>query len=93
MAKVIVYHRYYGCDTGCCGHAVNVFDDDVAARDAFSPYWNRALNTRDHFGFDHPYDDYSDAQRLEWAKEFVRVRLGEEHVADLDWEHCIISDD
>lgn len=22
MAKVIVYHTGYGCDTGCCGHAV-----------------------------------------------------------------------
>jgi hypothetical protein len=19
-----VYHRYYGCDTGCCGHAIEV---------------------------------------------------------------------
>lgn len=22
--KVIVYHRGYGCDTGCCGHSVQI---------------------------------------------------------------------
>jgi hypothetical protein len=22
--KVVVYHGYYGCDTGCCGHVVTV---------------------------------------------------------------------
>ena len=24
MARVIVYHTYYGCDTGCCGHIVEM---------------------------------------------------------------------
>lgn len=24
MAKVIVYHSTYGCDTGCCGHVVEI---------------------------------------------------------------------
>ena len=24
MAKVLVYHRGVGCDTGCCGHAVSI---------------------------------------------------------------------
>lgn len=24
--KVIVYHTYYGCDSGCCGHAVEMGD-------------------------------------------------------------------
>ena len=24
MAKVIVYHQFYGCDTGCCGHIVEM---------------------------------------------------------------------
>lgn len=22
--KILVLHRYYGCDTGCCGHVVEV---------------------------------------------------------------------
>jgi hypothetical protein len=25
--KVRVYHGYYGCDTGCCGHIVELDDD------------------------------------------------------------------
>lgn len=24
MARVIVLHREYGCDTGCCGHVVEL---------------------------------------------------------------------
>jgi len=24
MGRVIVYHAYYGCDTGCCGHIVRM---------------------------------------------------------------------
>jgi len=24
MTKVIVYHRGYGCDTGCCGHEIEM---------------------------------------------------------------------
>ena len=22
--RVVVYHSYYGCDTGCCGHAIDI---------------------------------------------------------------------
>jgi hypothetical protein len=91
MMKVIVYHRYYGCDTGCCGHAVAVFEDDWILREDFDPCLDRP--DHDHFDFDHPHGDYDDDQRLAWAKWFVRQHLGEEHVADLDWGHCIISDD
>ena len=29
MPKLIVYHRFYGCDTGCCGHAINIDGKDV----------------------------------------------------------------
>lgn len=24
-----IYHTYYGCDSGCCGHAVEVQDGDI----------------------------------------------------------------
>lgn len=27
MSRVIVYHGGYGCDTGCCGHYVDLDDD------------------------------------------------------------------
>lgn len=41
------------------------------------------------FSFDHPYTD----NHLEWAKDLVRSEFGEEHVADLDWDSCFVSDD
>ena len=29
MTKVVVYHRFYGCATGCCGHAIYVDDEET----------------------------------------------------------------
>lgn len=46
MAKVIVYHSSYGCDTGCCGHLIEVNEDDDVFRSS-------------EFCFTHPYgEDY-----------------------------------
>lgn len=28
MARIIVYHASYGCDTGCCGHIVQLDEKD-----------------------------------------------------------------
>lgn len=70
MAHIVVYHSYYGCETGCCGHTVEIDD-------------------KEEFFFDHPH--YKDDFR-KWAEELVRNQFGEEHVADLDWENCIVSD-
>ena len=37
MAKIIVAHRLYGCETGCCGHSIIV--DGIEKRFMFShPY-------------------------------------------------------
>lgn len=80
--RVIVSHAGYGCDTGCCGHVIEV--DGVQVGD---------------FHFDHPYADYKlppeerDAVYRKFAEELVRAELGEEHVADLDWDDCVIVDD
>lgn len=41
------------------------------------------------FQFDHPYG----GDKLAWAKQFVAEQFGEEHVADLDWDNCIVTDD
>lgn len=41
------------------------------------------------FDFDHPWGE----DHLNWAKNWVREKFGEEHVADLDWENCQISTD
>jgi hypothetical protein len=29
VSRVVVYHSYYGCDTGCCGHVVELGDRQV----------------------------------------------------------------
>jgi hypothetical protein len=42
--KVIVYHSEYGCDSGCCGHVVEVQDESGKSIDS-------------KFEFAHPRDD------------------------------------
>lgn len=69
--RVVVFHSSYGCDTGCCGHVVELDDGQR------------------QFVFTHPYDEAP----LDFAKELVEETFGEEHVADLDWEACMIVDD
>lgn len=39
--RIVVYHSSYGCDSGCCGHIIETFDDDGKEIDS-------------KFEFDHP---------------------------------------
>jgi hypothetical protein len=71
VSKVIVYHGSYGCETGCCGHWVQLAENDG------------------RFQFEHPWG----RDPLEFARELVAQEYGADHVADLDWEHCVITDD
>jgi len=41
------------------------------------------------FTFGGPFNE----DHLEWAKQLVREELGEEHVKDLDWDNCWVSED
>ena len=41
------------------------------------------------FNFIHPYGD----DPRKFAEDMVRDEFGDEHVADLDWDSCIVSDD
>lgn len=38
--RIIVLHRMYGCESGCCGHVVNIEDDG---------------EERERFCFEHPF--------------------------------------
>jgi hypothetical protein len=69
VSKVIVYHSGYGCDTGCCGHIVEIdgkgkfffahpWDGDESFRD-----WAEEL-IRENFGDEHVAD-------LDWAHSLV----------------------
>jgi len=86
MAKIIVWHEYYGCETGCCGHVIQMLEDDDPA--ISEEYWLRDYKYSE-FAFYHPYGQ----DPLEWAKEWVKKEFGEEHVADLDWENCRVITD
>lgn len=68
--RAVVYHAFYGCDTGCCGHIVELEQG------------------QSEFRFSHPYGDYRD-----YAESLVREVFGAEHVADLDWENCLVLED
>jgi hypothetical protein len=76
MTKVVVYHENYGCETGCCGHAIDVDGKRV--------------------GYDLancPNPGSSEAELKAYAENLIREELGVEHVANLDWDNCIIVAD
>ena len=76
--RVVVVHGAYGCDTGCCGHWVELADD---------------TGEEIGFDFGHPWsqDRLEWARKL--AQEMVTKRYGPEHVADLDWENSFLVED
>lgn len=41
------------------------------------------------FDYEHPYGEDPKA----FAEDLIRRELGEEHVADLDWDNCEVIDD
>jgi hypothetical protein len=90
MRRVIVYHRYYGCETGCCGHAVLIGDEKTEMDMEYSDVEPREDGTREEerFGLmDHPAPGQSDA---DFVRRMVTLHYGEDHVADIDFEHCIV---
>jgi hypothetical protein len=45
-----------------------------------------------HFDFGHPYGAQTEAELIEYAKELIRQELDEDHVKDLDWANCRVTD-
>lgn len=70
--KVVVYHGGYGCETGCCGHYVEVYSDH-----------DQLLSHK--FRFDHPEknEDFR-AWAKELAEEWIAQRFPE-CLATIDW--------
>ena len=85
--RIIVLHQSYGCDTGCCGHVVEVEDAPAS--------FDRKTST---FDFGHPsptgpnYTLTPDNIK-EYVIDLVTRECGAEHVADIDWERCVVLDD
>lgn len=85
--KYVVYHADYGCETGCCGHAIKITQDDGAFVDS-------------DFTFEHPYDLYGvrdEEKRRQimraFAEKLLKEQFDDKHLADLDWENSLILDD
>lgn len=86
--RVIVAHGGYGCDTGCCGHWVELADREEIG-DGFTEGY-----IGDGFQFTHPpYKADFREWAIAFAQEQVEREYGKDHVADLDWEHSFVMDD
>jgi len=70
----------YGCDSGCCGHTIEIDGERTYNKDGDSC-----------FDFFHPRSN-SEEDRLEYAKQHIRDVFGDDHVKDLDWENCDFTD-
>lgn len=81
MTKIVVYHEGRGCATGCCGHAIYV--NGAEEREAFEQDHPRATGRRKRA---------TPAELRQFAEQLVTQELGSDHVADLDWENCLVLD-
>lgn len=86
--RYVVFHRSYGCDTGCCGHAIALLPEGKTLDEYGSPDDDELLGS---FQFDHPYTD-SEGEQKEWAEAFLRTHL-KDHAGNLAWEESRIFDD
>lgn len=61
VVSVIVYHSYYGCETGCCGHRVEIKYEDGTERDVFEFEHGKGIEfakklVKNEFGEEHVKD-------------------------------------
>ena len=79
--KVIVYHARY-CESGCCGHYVELQDDN-----------GEEIETK--LSYDHPpfsSRPVTDEGVKRFIKAVVIEAFGEEHCKDIDFDQCVVSD-
>ncbi len=81
---VRVYHDYYGCETGCCGHTVELTSPEGDEKTSFR--------------FTHPYSEAECADLAAWGRnlaEKVIAREWPECIESIDWASLVVeaSDD
>lgn len=74
---VRVYHDYYGCETGCCGHRLEITLPDGTEREVFE--------------FDHPGGDEAKAWAREFAEDIIRRRWPA-CLPTIDWDTLNFED-
>lgn len=75
--KIFVSHAWYGCDTGCCGHILEIEDQNGLTKEV------------GRFNFHHPHKSEN---LRKWVENLISDELGSEHIKDLDWDSCQIWD-
>lgn len=70
--KVRVLHAYYGCDTGCCGHFIEMEDSDGKI-------------TESSFEFTHPYGEDFKEWATKFAQEVVKDKFPNCYES-IDWD-------
>jgi hypothetical protein len=76
---VRVFHSQFGCDTGCCGHYVEISDGDSA---------------RKTFEFAHPYSEGAEEQ-ARWARMIAEETISKawpECLKSIDWSSLNVSE-
>lgn len=85
--KIIVCHQWYGCDTGCCGHRVFLYNEEPSKEDLDDTPTGYSQN---RFYFDHLGDGQDPDQ---FAKELIATAFGEDKVKFYDKEKSKIMPD
>lgn len=70
MRKVIVYHKSYGCDTGCCGHVVEV-DGAQEGNFHFAHPNSNATEDLRAFGEELVRDAGCDPADIDWVQSVI----------------------
>lgn len=84
VERAVVYHDFYGCDTGCCGHSVVIY--------------RGTEEVRKKFYFEHPWQLYKAedkaAHKTAFAQRLLDLYNREyKSAAVLDPSSCEVSDD
>jgi hypothetical protein len=74
--RVRVYHSSYGCETGCCGHIVELTGGAVISAEKFE--------------FTHPYGENVNTWAREFAEEVIRSEWPE-CIDAIDWNSMVVE--
>ena len=74
MMIIRVYHSYYGCDTGCCGHRFEIGDNDFGSNFSFT-HWDPKKETALEYakGLVEEHLGEAQAATLDWSTAEVEV--------------------
>jgi hypothetical protein len=79
MSRIVVFHGYYGCDTGCCGHVIEM---DGVEEFKFEHPWIDGLQGVER-----------EQAARQFIIDLVNKECGPGHADDIDFSACLLSDD